>query len=128
VQGESRGGGGGIECNRLIVCVKCSWEAKLLPLRCDMVEPGSIIRGSSLCCGAFCRVLHCGMAWGYPTTQIAAMNADDVENLKMKVIHKKKLTKMLAFLADNPPRPEVPHPRASFCKGRMRLAGCLPGR
>ena len=35
------------------------------------------------------------------------MSPADCDNLKMKLIHKKKLSKMLTFLSENPPKPDV---------------------
>ena len=41
-------------------------------------------------------------------SQVAAMTERDVDGLQqMKLIHKKKLTKLLKFLSENPPKPEV---------------------
>lgn len=38
--------------------------------------------------------------------KVARMTDADIGGMKMKLIHKKKLTKVLAFLAENPPKPE----------------------
>ncbi len=40
--------------------------------------------------------------------QISVMTPSDVNGLKMKLIHKKKLNKLLAYLSENPPRPDRP--------------------
>mmetsp|Transcript_28657 Transcript_28657/g.48423 ORF Transcript_28657/g.48423 Transcript_28657/m.48423 type:complete len:440 (-) Transcript_28657:169-1488(-) len=39
--------------------------------------------------------------------KISAMTSDDTDGLKMKIIHKKKLTKMLNFLSETPPIAEA---------------------
>jgi len=39
--------------------------------------------------------------------KISTMSPADCDNLKMKLIHKKKLSKMLTFLSENPPKPDA---------------------
>ena len=63
------------------------------------------------------------------------MTERDVDGLQqMKLIHKKKLTKLLKFLSENPPKPEVskhrPRSVAQVCNtdDRHAFAGPYRGR